>query len=139
LTDRPAAVSVEAMADPLILVAHGSPDPDWRRPLEALQARLAELAPDRPARVAYMDFLEPSVADVARELQAAGHTRAVVIAAFLSPGGRHIKRDIPELVRQVNADVDGIELRLVPGALGEDEAVVGALADAALRFANSSE
>ncbi len=123
------------MPQPLILVAHGSPDPDWRRPLEALESRLRSLAPDRPVRMAYMDFLEPSLPQAARALADAGHETALVIAAFLSPGGRHIKRDIPALVEQVNGEVEGITLRLAPGALGEDPDVIEALATASLRVA----
>ena len=121
------------MTDPLILVAHGSPDPDWRRPLEALETRLRSLSVARPVRMAYMDFLEPSVAQAARELAAAGYQRAHVLAAFLSPGGRHIKKDIPALIERTNAEVEDIELHLVPGALGEDPGVIEALAEAALR------
>ena len=123
------------MSQPLILVAHGSPDPDWRRPLDALEARLRSLAPGRPVRVAYMEFLEPSVAQVAQELADSGHRAALVIAAFLSPGGRHIKRDIPALVERVNDEVERISLRLAPGALGEDPDVIEAMAEAALRVA----
>jgi sirohydrochlorin cobaltochelatase len=123
------------VADPILLVAHGSPDPDWREPLDRLEARIRVLAPGRQVRVVYLDHLEPSLGRAARELVALGHRRAVVVAAFLSPGGNHIKRDIPRLVEQIRAEVEGIDLVLVPGALGQDGEVIDALATAALRFA----
>ena len=125
------------VSTPLILIAHGSPDPDWRRPLEALVDRLRALAPARAIRMAYMEFLEPDLAQATRELAAAGHDHALVIAAFLSPGGRHIKRDLPALVAKTNGEVEDIALTLAPGALGDDAGVIEALAEASLRVAGS--
>lgn len=126
-----------AVAEPIIVIAHGSPDPDWRRPVQALEHRLRQLAPDRPVHVAYMEHAEPSLEEVAKALAEAGHPRAIVVAAFLSPGGRHIKRDLPELVTNTNDAIEGITLTLVPGALGEHPEVIDALAHAALGAAGA--
>jgi sirohydrochlorin cobaltochelatase len=114
----------------LVLVAHGSPDPDWRRPLEQLHATLtAQLG----ARVglAYLAHA-PSVAEVIGALADAGHERIVVVAALLSPGGRHVKQDIPEAVAQARALRPELEIVLAEGALGDDPGVIAALAAASL-------
>jgi len=123
----------------LVLIAHGSPDPDWRAPIERLGARLRELAPQRTVEVAYLDFAAPTLAEVAQRLVAAGLREAVVVPAFLSPGGRHIKQDIPALVLEVGAQHPALTLRLVRGALGADAGVIDALAAATLRFAAAAE
>ena len=114
----------------LLLVAHGSPDPDWRRPLEQLHARLAAELGERVA-LAYL-AQDPSVEQVVGELASQGHARVIVIAALLSPGGRHVKRDIPASVEAARERYPDLDIELVPGALGDDEGVIAALARAAL-------
>lgn len=114
----------------LILIAHGSPDPDWRRPLE----RLAELlAAELGDAVALAYLAHPlSLEDAIAQLAQAGHRRVLVVAALLSPGGRHVKHDIPAAVAAARARFPTVELELSPGALGEDEPVLTALARASL-------
>lgn len=120
--------------DALLLVAHGSPDPDWRRPLEQLLERLRERLGSRVA-LAYLAHA-PSIEDSVASFAAAGHTRVMVVAALLSPGGRHVKQDIPAAVDQARARFPALDIELSPGALGDDEGVIAALAAATLnRFA----
>lgn len=117
----------------VVLVAHGSPDPDWRRPIVALAERLRERAPGRAVVVAYLGFLEPTVAQAVAQLGAQGHRHVLVLSAFLSPGGRHIKEDVPRLVAEQAALHPHLRIELRPGALGAEPEVVEALADAAAR------
>lgn len=116
----------------LVLIAHGSPDPDWRRPLERVATLLGErLGPDRVA-LAYLAHA-PHLDDALVELHAAGLRRVVVIAALLSPGGKHVKVDIPDAVAAARARFGDVEIELRGGALGDDDEVVAALAAASLR------
>jgi sirohydrochlorin cobaltochelatase len=120
----------------IVLLAHGSPDPDWVRPLQAVRDRARALAPDRAIELAFMDFIAPSLPDVVRTL-APAHPRIDVVAAFISPGGNHLKRDVPALVARVAAEHPSVDVRLVPGALGEAPGVIEALAQAALKAAGA--
>ncbi len=124
------------MSVPIVLIAHGSPDPDWRRPLERVAAAANAMAVEQGGpkiALAYMEFIAPSLADVVAGLVRDGATEVRVVAAFLSAGGKHLKRDVPRLVADVDAAYPGVHVHLVPGALGDDEQVVAALAGAALR------
>lgn len=114
----------------LLLVAHGSPDPDWRRPLEQLHALLAAQLGER-VELAYL-AQEPSVEQVVAQLAARGHQRVLVLAALLSPGGRHVKRDIPAAVEAARLAHPQLHIELADGALGDDPGVIAALASAAL-------
>lgn len=125
--------SVSLAPDALILLAHGSPDPDWLLPVEAAAERIRRLVAV-PVAVATLEH-GASLEAAARALATAGHRRLAVVPLFLSPGGRHLKRDIPALVASLQAQDLGVELRLAPGALGTDEAVLDALAAAAVRRA----
>jgi len=119
----------------IILLAHGSPDPDWMSPIERTAARARELAPGVQVRIATLDPTHGSLREVVDELAAAGHHHLEIIALFLSPGGRHIKRDIPELVAQIQADRPHLTLHLIPGAIGTEARVIDALACAAVELA----
>ncbi|NVB39904.1 CbiX/SirB N-terminal domain-containing protein [Pseudenhygromyxa sp. WMMC2535] len=119
-----------------MLIAHGSPDPDWRRPLEALRDQLAARIGAKRISLAYLAH-PPTVEDAIASLVAAGETQICVIPALLSPGGKHVKRDIPEAVTRAHARFPTILLRLVPGALGSDSRVISALAEASLDLRKS--
>lgn len=131
----PSAATATDSQSAILLVAHGSPDPDWRRPLEAAHRRLQALLPNRKVALAYMELCGPSVLEAASELEAQGHRSIVVMAAFLSPGGRHIKRHLPEIVERVARERPALELELLPGSLGNEPEVIEALARAATRLA----
>ncbi|MCX4239548.1 sirohydrochlorin chelatase [Paraliomyxa miuraensis] len=123
------------MSEPtaVVLLAHGSPDPDWRRPIDALAQRLSERRPQSTVTVAYLGFLAPTLAEAIDALAHQGHRDVVVLCAFLSPGGRHIKEDVPRLVAEQAAAHPELQLHLRPGALGAEPEVVEALAAAAER------
>jgi sirohydrochlorin cobaltochelatase len=114
----------------LVLVAHGSPDPDWRRPFERLCEALTAALGDRVA-LAYLAHA-PSIDDAISSLADAGHQDIIVVAALLSSGGRHFKHDIPEAVAAARERFPELTLELAPGALGDDEQVIAALAHASL-------
>jgi sirohydrochlorin cobaltochelatase len=119
------------VTDALVLLAHGSPDPDWMAPVEATAARVRARVPC-PVVTATLEHGR-GLAEAVAGLAAGGATRIAVVALLLSPGGRHFKRDIPAQVAAVQAAHPGLELRLAPGVLGMDAAVLDALAAAAVR------
>ncbi len=116
----------------LVLLAHGSPDPEWMAPIDGAAARIKALAADVDVAIATLEASHASLDAAVDALAGAGHRSITIVALFLSPGGRHIKRDIPDLVAAAQAARPGLELRLVPGALGNDPQVLDALARAAL-------
>lgn len=123
------------MPDPaVVLLAHGSPDPDWMAPVHRTADALRARMPEHAVVVATLGGEHDTALETSVDaLVAAGHARIVVTAVFLSPGGRHVKRDIPERVRALQARHGSDRVALVPGALGDDPAVADALADAAER------
>jgi sirohydrochlorin ferrochelatase len=59
-----------------------------------------------------------------------------VIAAFLSPGGGHVKRDVPNLIATARAAHPDTVIELVPGAIGAEPELVDALVRATVRLAH---
>ena len=121
-------------AEAIVLLAHGSPDPDWMLPVERCAALMQARAPATPVHVATLEQGR-SLTEVAGTLLAAGTHKVAVIPFFLSPGGRHVKRDLPAAVAATQAAFPALQLRLGPGAIGMDPDVLAALATAALRRA----
>jgi sirohydrochlorin cobaltochelatase len=115
----------------LILLAHGSPDPRWRAPFEKLAATLkAELGAKR-VKLAYLEFVAPSLEDVAGELarEGEGQCRLRILPLFMSGGG-HVAQDIPALVAALSWKYPEIEAEILP-PVGEDPRVVAAIGDIA--------
>jgi sirohydrochlorin cobaltochelatase len=110
----------------LLLFAHGARDPRWAAPFEATAARLRALAPARPVRIAYLEFLPPTLAEAGAELIAAGCTRIDIAPLFLGTGG-HVQRDLPALAAALRSAHPDLEVHLHPAA-GEQPAVIEALA-----------
>jgi sirohydrochlorin cobaltochelatase len=127
----------EETAAPIVLLAHGSPDPDWRKPLEEARDRLRARMPGRRVELAFLEHTEPSLGAAVAQISADGHTRAIVMAAFLSGGGNHIKKHVPALVADVGRQHPGIDLHLIEGALGAQPEIPDALARAAARLAGT--
>jgi sirohydrochlorin cobaltochelatase len=115
----------------LILLAHGSPDPRWRAPFEKLAATLkAELGAGR-VKLAYLEYVAPSLEEVAGELarEGEGQCRLRILPLFMSGGG-HVTRDIPDLVAALGWKYPEIVAEILP-PVGEHPRVVAAIGEVA--------
>ena len=74
--------------------------------------------------------MTPDLAGAAQRVAAAGATRIDVLPLFLGAGG-HLRQDLPPLVDRLRQAHPGLDIRL-HAAIGENEAVIAAIADAAL-------
>ena len=121
----------------LLLFAHGARDPNWALPFEAVVERIRGSAPEVAVALAYLDFMTPGIVDAGDSLAAAGCTRVEVVPLFLGAGG-HVRKDLPllaERLRQAHPDVEWLLRRTV----GEDEAVIAAMAQCALQPSRSEQ
>ena len=114
----------------LILFAHGARDPRWAAPFEAVAARVRGARPGLVVRLAFLEFMSPSLAEAGEQLAAAGCTQVAVLPLFLGAGG-HVRKDLPLLLDALRAAHPGTAFTLHP-AIGEIDSVVAAMADAAL-------
>ena len=108
----------------LLLLAHGSTDPKWKEPFEALKHSVAETQGAAAVRLAFMQFATPSLEDAVAEADSDRVARLDVLPIFLATGA-HVERDIPELVRFAQSTYPAVDIRLLP-AVGTD-ARMGAL------------
>ena len=115
------------MKQALVLFAHGSRDPEWARPFEAIAA---ELSAKFLVRIAYLEQMKPDLGEAVAGLAAAGARSVRVVPLFLGAGG-HVKQDLPRLVAAARA-AHGVAIELEK-PIGEQPAVLAAIAQAISR------
>src|SRR6185503_5683206 len=81
----------------IVLFAHGARDPDWARPFRQLALELAERVPGERVTLAYLELMQPSLAECVSALYAEGFRRFRVVPVFFGAGG-HLKKDLPALI-----------------------------------------
>jgi sirohydrochlorin cobaltochelatase len=113
----------------LLLFAHGARDPAWAAPFEAVATQLRTLRPQAEVRLAFLEFMAPTMAEAGAALAAAGCTHVDVLPLFLGAGG-HVRKDVPGLLERLRAAHPGVAFTLHP-AIGEHPAVIAAMAAAA--------
>jgi sirohydrochlorin cobaltochelatase len=114
----------------LILFAHGARDPRWAAPFEAVAEAVRAARPGLPVRLAFLEFMAPTLPAAGAELAAAGCNRITVLPMFLGAGG-HVRKDLPLLLDELRQAHPGLSVTLQP-AIGEIDSVVAAMAQAAL-------
>lgn len=113
-----------------ILFAHGSRDPLWNQPMQAVAQRMRAIDPAVRVQCAYLELMQPDLATAVRGCVDEGCDEIVVVPMFLGVG-RHARHDLPALVGALTQTMPGVRIRLQP-AVGEDIRVVELLARVAL-------
>ena len=114
----------------IILFAHGSRDPLWRMPIEAVAADIRVRQPNTAVRCAYLELCTPTLPDAAAELIAAGAIWIRVFPLFFGVG-KHAREDLPLLIDQIKNTHPGVVIELLPTA-GEYPQLTALMADIAL-------
>jgi sirohydrochlorin cobaltochelatase len=139
-----------AAPDGILLFAHGSRDPLWRGPIEAVAQRIRSDQPSLPVACAYLELCEPSLPDAAIQMieqlqntpkliaahadsmQASGTKplKIRIVPMFLGMG-KHAREDLPEIAAQLRAQHPAVEFDIA-ATVGEDERVTRLLAQIAV-------
>jgi sirohydrochlorin cobaltochelatase len=134
----------------IILFAHGSRDPLWRGPIEAVATRIRADRPHLPVACAYLELCEPNLPDAVNQmivqLRNATHLIAScadsvkptgskllkirIIPMFLGMG-KHAREDLPQLAASLRSAHPQMAFE-ISATVGEDERVTALLAQIAL-------
>jgi len=115
--------------DAIVLLAHGSRDPLWRKPMEAVQARLQAQKPQRLVCCAYLELCPPDLDTAITQLAANGVTHITIAPLFLG-AGHHVREDVPRKIKRLASVFPQLHLHLLP-PVGQDERLVTLLAQLA--------
>jgi len=119
----------------VIVFAHGSRDPLWRLPVEAVARRIAQTDPQAHVACAYLELSEPDLPTAAAALVEQGVRHLRVLPLFFGMG-KHAREDLQVLMQQLAAQYPGVHCECLPAA-GEDPRLAELLAQIALEKAPS--
>ncbi len=117
------------MTSCLVLFAHGSRDPRWRAPFERLAADLREEGDPGRVRLAYLEFVEPSLEEAVRAAVSGGARAIRVLPLFLASGA-HVREDLPVEAARLRRAHPDVEIELA-APLGEDPRIWDAIREVA--------
>ena len=113
----------------VVLFAHGSRDPLWHKPMEAVAAQIAAAESGREVCCAYLEISQPDLPTACQQLLELGIGHIAVVPMFLGVG-RHAREDLPLLVEQLRMQHLDVVFELRP-AVGEDPRLIALLAQIA--------
>jgi sirohydrochlorin cobaltochelatase len=114
----------------IVLFAHGSRDPLWHKPMEAVAARIAMASATIPVECAYLEISTPDLTTATLRLIAQGVQAITVVPLFLGVG-KHAREDLPQLLGNLQANHPDVQFTLQP-AVGEDVRLIQLIANIAL-------
>ena len=117
----------------VVLFGHGSRDPHWRDPMDALAARLQHRAPAVQVACAFLELQAPDLQGCVEALVTGGVDTVAIVPVFFGVG-RHAREDLPRLVDEVRRRHPGLQVLVTP-AVGEWDDLLDGLADAILQRA----
>lgn len=114
----------------IVLFAHGSRDPLWHRPMQAVAQRVLQSAPGVAVECAYLELSTPNLASACASLLERGVTTITIVPLFLGVG-KHAREDLPLLVAELRAAHPHTVFEL-QAAVGEDARLIALLAEMAV-------
>ena len=113
----------------VVLFAHGSRDPLWHRPMEAVRNHVMAMHPTDICLCAYLEISIPSLPEAIDQMAEAGCSEIAVLPLFLGTG-RHAREDLPLLMQAAQSKHPSIHFTTAT-AVGEDDRVIHLLAQIA--------
>jgi sirohydrochlorin cobaltochelatase len=109
----------------LILFAHGSRDPHWRLPFEAILKK-AQSGHAGPVSLAFLECMQPSLDEAIDAMVQDQATHIRIVPVFLAVGS-HVRQDLPELIAQSQNKHPDLLIH-VTAAIGEQPEIQDAIA-----------
>ena len=110
----------------IVLFAHGSRDPLWRAPIEAVQEHIRTHYPGVAVRCAYLELSTPDLPQAVEDLAGQGATAITIVPMFLGTG-KHAREDLPVLVADLRQRHPQVQVH-VQAAIGEDPRMTALMA-----------
>ena len=115
----------------IILFAHGSRDPLWRLPIEAVADQIRQMSPGTEVMCAYLELTEPDLPLTVQIMSQRGVSKISVLPMFLGIG-KHAREDLPLLMTEIEKAYPQLQFELRK-AIGEEPSMTQAMAHIALQ------
>jgi len=113
----------------LIVLAHGSSDPAWRVPVDALANRLRSELVAASVGIAFLERMSPALDVAIASAARKGAQRILVLPLFVAPG-KHLRYDVPRYLERILDTHPGVRVTVLP-AVGEDQRFTNAVVNIA--------
>lgn len=127
----PAEARAASAPDAILLIGHGSREPEAARAMEHVLLEMAERAPASIVEAAFVQLVAPTVPEGIARCVARGARRIVAVPYFLHVG-KHVLRDLPALLRQGAEEHPGVSVCLAE-PIGSHPGLTQIALDRALR------
>jgi sirohydrochlorin cobaltochelatase len=114
----------------IVLFGHGSRDPQWREPMEAVAQRIRARVAQVQVRCAFLELESPDLAAAVADVVAQGADAIRIVPMFLG-AGRHAREDLPRLVEACRHAHPTVLFELQP-SVGENTRLLDLIAAIAL-------
>lgn len=114
----------------IVLFAHGARDPGWAAPFRRIVAHLQSADPGLRVELAFLELMQPALAEAVARIAAEGFERLTLVPLFLAQGG-HLKQDLPRLLDDIRGRHPGVRID-VTQAIGDSAELTAAIGDWAL-------
>ena len=114
----------------VVLFAHGSKDPLWHLPMEAVRDRIAQDADNPIVVCAYLEWRDPDLPTAVAQLVSQGVTHVRVVPMFLGVG-KHVRQDLPSMINDLRQNHASVAIDCLP-AVGEHPDLLSVLAKIAM-------
>ena len=92
-----------------------------------MQKAVASRRPDLTVEIAFLEIMQPPLAECVARLAGAGHARIVIAPLFLAQGS-HLKKDLPRLLKELETRHRGADISVLP-PIGEVTELLDAISD----------
>ena len=117
------------MCQAIVLFAHGSRDPLWHKPMQAVRQRMTSAHPELMVVCAYLELSQPDLPQAIAECVAQGMEKIKVVPLFLGVG-KHVRQDLPQMMLELRQHYPLVQFECT-AAVGENEALLDLIANIA--------
>ena len=118
----------------IVLFAHGSRDPLWHRPIQAVAESIRTRSPQTLVECAYLELTTPDFPSCVEGLIQRGCTSLRILPMFLGIG-KHAREDLPLLIAELRQSHPALKIEVLP-SVGEHPALIALMSDLALGEVN---
>ena len=118
------------MKKQLILFAHGSNDPKWKKPFELLEEKLKKTLGDESVSLAYLERSSPTLIETINNAKKNGVNCLKILPLFMA-GGSHIENDLPKLINEMRNKYPDINIEILT-PIGENPVIAETIYQVAL-------
>ena len=116
----------------IVLLGHGSRDPAWREPMDAVAARVRKRAPDLLVDCAFLEWQSPDLEAAIDAMAAQGATSVAVLPMFVGLG-KHVREDLPKRIAAARERHPRLAIRDL-ASVGEHTTALDCMASIALEL-----